>query len=261
MHVVPEFQTIVKEVGDEGKKGTSYIKPPYSVWSLEYGESDDLGMFNALAKEVISKKYALQFWDQFAEVFGMPLRIGKTSSQNKGDIVKIETMLEGMGSAAWGLFPEGTSLEIIESTRGDAFNVYDKRVSRANSEISKAVLGQTMTMDDGSSQSQATVHENVADNISESDTTDILAFCNEDLLPFLIMHGFPLTSDHQIAIDDSHQFTPKEMKDIEEMILKYYNVDEKHFIENYNVPITGKREQVNNQQQQQLGKGFFDDAS
>ena len=59
---------------------------------------------------------------------------------------------------SWGLFPEGTEIEIKETTRGDAFNVYDKRIDRANSEISKGVLNQTMTIDSGSSLSQSEVH-------------------------------------------------------------------------------------------------------
>lgn len=258
VHVCPEFQTVVKEVGGEGKKGTSYKENPYALWTLEFGESHELGMLNPLVKEVISKKFALQFWDQFAEIFGMPLRVAKTTSSDKKEHARIENMLEDMGSAAWALFPEGTTLEIKESTKGDAYNVYDKRVLRANSEISKAVLGQTMTMDDGASQSQAVVHEDVADSICDSDTQDVLEFCNEDLMPLLIIHGWPFTPDHQILIDDSHEFSPEEMKDIEEMLLGEYDVEPKYFIEKYNVPIIAKKSETTNPKTELAGtNGFF----
>ncbi len=255
MHVCPEFRTLKKDPGDEGAKGIKYDQPPYNIWAIEFGDNYDLGLLNAITKEAISKKYALQFWDQFAEIFGMPIRIGKTSSRDKKDLIRIETMLDNMGSAPWGLFPDGTTLEIIQTSQGDAFNVYDRRIDRANSEISKAVLGQTMTMDNGSSQSQAQVHEDVLDTVTEADAASILDFCNEDLIPFLLMHGWPISIDHQIMIDDSYQFSPKEMKEIEDMLLTHYDIDEKYFIENYNIPITGKK-QV--QQPTQLSRGFFD---
>ena len=44
-----------------------------------------------------------------------------------------------------------TEIEFVESGKGDAFNVYDKRIDRANSELSKLIIGQTMTIEDGSS--------------------------------------------------------------------------------------------------------------
>ena len=75
----------------------------------------------------------------------MPVRIGKTIVGIPGEHSKIERMLNEMGAAAWGLFPEGTEIEIKETSRGDAFNVYDQRINRANSEISKGILNQTMT--------------------------------------------------------------------------------------------------------------------
>ena len=73
------------------------------------------------------------------------------------EINKVEKMLADMGAAAWGLFPEGTEIDIKESSRGDAFNVYDRRIERANREMSKGILNQTMTIDDGGSL-QSQVH-------------------------------------------------------------------------------------------------------
>lgn len=86
------------------------------------------------------------------------MRIAHTSSPDESERRRIEEALQNMGAAFWSLFPEGTDIEIKESSRGDAYNVYDKRVDRCNSELSKAVLMQTMTIDSGSSLSQSEVH-------------------------------------------------------------------------------------------------------
>lgn len=240
-HVCPEFGVLLKEPADEPKKGISYTKPPYTNWSIGVGDPFDIGELNAVAKETISKKYVLQFWGQFAEIFGIPIRVAKTGSRDKKDQDKIEAMLEDMGSAPWGLFPEGTSLEIIETTRGDAYKVYDVRVQRANSEMSKAILGQTMTMDDGSSRSQAQVHEHVADDIAEYDSTQMLDINNDQLIPFLNIHGFGF-GDNKFAWDDTYEFSPSEMKDIENMLLNNYDIDPQYFTKKYGIAITGKKQ-------------------
>ena len=66
---------------------------------------------------------------------------------------KLEAALEKMGAAQYIVTSDGTEIEIKESSRGDAYNVYDRRVDRCNSELSKVVLNQTMTIDDGSDMS------------------------------------------------------------------------------------------------------------
>lgn len=240
-HVIPEYHVIIKEVMDESKDGLDYEMPPFSDWCIPVGEPSDLGLLLPVSKNTISKKYALQFWDQFAEIFGMPIRIGKTSTRNTKDINKMETMLEDMGSAAWGLFPEGSSIEIIESTKGDAYEVYDKRIVRAEKGMSKAINGQTMTMDDGSSKSQAQVHENVSDDLAEADSDLIRDTVNDDLIPFLIKHGFPLKETDTLEWDDTHEYSPSEMKEIEEMILKYFDVNPDFFKDKYGIDIIGKK--------------------
>jgi hypothetical protein len=244
-HVCPEYGVLLREASDDPKKGIPYRGTPIMDTCIEVGDTHDLGELDSVAKEAISKKFILQFWDLFAEIFGMPLRVAKTTSRDPKDHTKIENMLEAMGAAAWGLFPEGTTLELKESKQGDAFEVYDKRIERANSEMSKAILGQTMTMDNGSSKSQAEVHENVADEVAEDDRDFIRDVVNDDLFPFLIKWGFPV-KNLIFEWDDAREYTPEEMKEIEAMLLDYFDIDPEYFIEKYNVKIIGKKETIGN---------------
>lgn len=241
-HVSPEYGTLLKNASDDPTKGIVYRGTPMMNWAIEVGEKRDLGELNSPAKEAISKKYVLQFWDAFAEIFGMPIRTATTNSRDPKDKAKIENMLDQMGSAAWGLFPEGTTLELIGNKQSDAYEVYDKRIVRANSEMSKSILGQTMTMDDGSSLSQAKVHENVADDVNDADRTFIHDVINDDLLPLLIKHGWPLKG-LRFEWDDSYYFSEEEMRQIEGMLLKHYEIDPNYFQEKYGVKITGTKQQ------------------
>jgi len=241
-HVTPEYGVIVKEIGDLPSMGIDYRSGDLAKWCIEAGDPQSLGLFLKLAPQAISKKNMLAFWDAFGELFGMPIRIGKTTSRDAKEITKVEKMLSDMGAAAWGLFPEGTEIEIKETTRGDAFNVYDKRIERANSEMSKGVLNSTMTLDNGSSRSQSEVHLEILQNVIETDADFIRDLVNNKLIPFMIMHGFPVKG-LRFDWDSSIDYTPSEQIAYEKMLLDAgYEIDKEYFNEKYNVKITGKKE-------------------
>ena len=172
----------------------------------------------------------------------MPMRVGTTTSQNPADRKQIEVMLEEMGAAGWAVFPEGTTVDIKESSRGDAYNVYDKRIDRANSEMSKGVLGQTMTIDNGSSHSQSETHLEVFDNICKADARLLEYVINDDLIPKMIRLGFPLV-DRSFAWDDAATYTPEQQRELERMLLQYFDIDPSYFIDKYKIDIIGKKEQ------------------
>ena len=244
-HVIPEFGVITKEAGDEHKKGIDYRNGKIAQWCIEAGKPKDLGLLLKCSPHSLSKKNMLAFWDSFGEIFGIPIRVGKTISRDPKEIAKIEKMLSDMGAMPWALFPEGTTMELIETARGDAFNVYDKRIERANSEISKAILNQTMTIDEGSSYSQSAVHLEIFNNVIEADADFMRDIINNKLMPFMIMHGFPVDG-YLFEWDDTVSYTPEQMRTIEQMLLTAgYEIDQKYFAEKYNIPITGKTEKPN----------------
>ncbi|MBR4962847.1 MAG: DUF935 family protein [Muribaculaceae bacterium] len=241
-HVIPEYGVIVKDRGDEWQRGISFREGEYSNWCIEVGDPYSLGLLLKCAPPCISKKNMLAFWDSWGEMFGMPVRIGKTTSRDAEEIDKMERMLADMAAEAWGLFPEGTDIEFKETSRTDAYNVYDRRIDRANSEISKGILAQTMTIDSGSSLSQSEVHLEVFKNIIDSDADMIRDVVNSKLLPFMVAKGFPVQGC-RFDWDDAVEFTPQEQINIEQMILNGgYEIDPKYFADKYNIPIIGKKE-------------------
>jgi phage gp29-like protein len=152
-----------------------------------------------------------------------------------------------MGPAAWGLFPEGTELSLVENTKGDAFNVFDRRIDRANSEISKCILGQTMTLDSGSSYSQSEVHLTVLKNIVERDADMVRDIVNGRLLPLMEKHGFKVSGVTFNWANDT-QYTPEQQLQMEQMLLNAgYEIDPKYFSDKYGVPVKGRKAMDNGQ--------------
>lgn len=253
-HVIQEYGVIIREQGDEWQTGIPYREGPMADWVIEAGKPKDLGLYLKAATQTIPKKNMLAYWDQFGEIFGMPIRIAKTSSRDPKDRSQIENMLSSMGAAAWGLFQDGTDIDIKETTRGDAFNVYDKRIDRANSELSKGILNQTMTIDNGSSLSQSEVHLEVFENVVEKDADLVKDIVNDQLLPRMAKHGFPVKGLH-FEWDNSIDYTPEQQLEYEKMILDRFEVDPKYLIDKYGVPITGVKKQP---EQAALARPFFD---
>ncbi|WP_418660382.1 phage portal protein family protein [Alistipes putredinis] len=239
-HVIQEYGVLVRDAGDDPRQGVSYRTGGLEKWCVEVGKPRDLGLLLKCVPQAFSKKNMLAYWDVFGEIFGMPIRIAKTAAQTGSERSRIESMLANMGAAAWGLFPDGTDIDIKESSRGDAFNVYDKRIDRANSEMSKGVLNQTMTIDSGSSLSQSEVHLEVFGNVCAADATMVKNIVNDKLIPLMIEHGFPLQG-LIFDWDEAASFSPAERREMERVVLQYYDVDPQYFIDRYKIPITAKR--------------------
>lgn len=241
-HVCPEYGVLLRNYSDSPDQGIPFREGLLSDWCVEIGGHNDLGLLLKCAPHALSKKNMTAYWDVFGEIFGMPMRVGTTTSQNPADRKQIEVMLEEMGAAGWAVFPEGTTIDIKESTRGDAYNVYDKRIDRANSEMSKGVLGQTMTIDNGSSHSQSETHLEVFNNICRADARLIEYVINDDLIPKMIKLGFPLAG-RTFVWDDAATYSPAEQRELERMLLQYYDIDPAYFTDKYKIDILGKKEQ------------------
>ena len=239
-HVIPEYGRVITNLGEDWRTGIDYHQPPFADWLIEAGKPDDLGLFLKAATQTIPKKNALAFWDTFAEIFGMPMRIAKTTLRDDKELKKMEEMMANMGTEFWGLFQEGTEIEVVESTKGDAFNVYDKRVERANSELSKLIIGQTMTIEDGSSLSQSETHLQVFENLVESDRDMLRDIINSQLIPRMVKHGFPLKG-LRFDWDYSVDYTPEQQRSYEELVLNNYEVDPSYFEEKYSMPVGERR--------------------
>jgi hypothetical protein len=240
-HVIPEFHRVIPNLGQDWRSGIDYHEAPYSDWLVEAGRCDDLGLYLKAATQTIPKKNMLAFWDTFGEIFGMPMRIAKTSSRDQKDIDKLDRMLRDAGASLSMVAPTDTEIEFVESGKRDSYNVYDKRVDRANSELSKLIIGQTMTIEDGSSLSQSQTHLEVFKNLVDSDCSTIRDTVNGQLIPRMVNHGFPLKGlrfDWDYAVD----YTPEQQKAYEEMVLSHYKVDPKYFEEKYSIPCEEKPE-------------------
>ncbi len=238
-HVIPEYGRIVADLGQDWTPGIDYREEPFAGWLIEAGRPDSLGLYLKAATQTIPKKNMLAFWDTFGEIFGMPMRIARTTSRDQTEIDRLDRMLREAGASLSMVAGQDTEIEFVESGKGDAYNVYDKRIDRANSELSKLVLGQTMTIEDGSSLSQSEAHLEVFQNIVAADCDMLRDVVNNQLIPRMVKHGFPVKG-MRFEWDDAVDYTPEQQKAYEEMVLQHYQIDPQYFAEKYGIPCREK---------------------
>src|SRR5690606_22031431 len=188
-NVVPNLKMVVPD-WSKADSTIIYDNTKYDAWLIEVN-NQNLGILNKIVPNLIWKRNIMQSWAEFCERFGIPLITATTLKQDTESLDLIDSMLTQLGEAAHAVFPEGTTLEIKEANRTDAYMVFDKYIERNNEEISKAITGGTMVSDNGSSKSQSEVHErNLEERIAPADRRHITFIINDELIPLLNAHGY-----------------------------------------------------------------------
>jgi len=154
-----------------------------------YGE----GLAHALYWPVFFKRNGIRFWMVYLEKFGMPTATAKLTQAQINDPEKVSlalSVLDAIQADSGVVVPEDFVIELIEASRSGTAD-YNTLKAGMDSAISKIVLSQTMTTDDGSSQSQATVHKGVRDEVVKSDADLLCASFNDQVVKQLVEINFP----------------------------------------------------------------------
>ncbi|MEO2064479.1 MAG: DUF935 family protein [Christiangramia sp.] len=190
---------------------------------------DHIGLLEKAAVYTILKRHSWGSWDEFEELFGIPIRIAKIASQSETVKNEVAGWLEEMGSAPYGVFPIGTEVDIKENSKSDAFNVFYKKIEALDKELSKLVLHQTMTTENGSSKAQGTVHENTLEEVIYADEKKMLAFLNKRLVPAMRKLGYNIPENAKISVEKTTD--PNKQINIDGVLMKNGYVLSKQYVE------------------------------
>lgn len=236
-YVVPERKVV--KLNPTDRKGIDYTKMPML---LEVGNRTNLGLLMKAAPIMLYKKNAMMAWSEYSEIFGMPILVGRTTSQDQADIDRMMAALRDLGSAARAIFQSGEEIDMKSDHRTDSYNVYNQLIERMNSEMSKLVLGTTGTTDmSKGSRAQAEVHERTGDDVIMADMRFVAGVVNEKLIPMLIKFGWNLTGKRFEYVET------RETDDLYKRALglaPFFELDPKWVQEQFGVMVTAPKEKV-----------------
>jgi phage gp29-like protein len=129
------------------------------------------GLARLAAPGYMCKAWSWRDWMAFADIFGLPMRVGRYGpGASKADISKLMAAVANLGSDAAAVLPDSTRIEFEQAANvAGAAEFFEGLANWWDKQISKGVLGQTMTADDGASMAQAKVHNEVRLDLLEAD--------------------------------------------------------------------------------------------
>lgn len=125
----------------------------------------------------IFKKGGFTFWAEFIEKFGMPFLLGRLDSKKSDeDLEKFTEDLSLMvRNGVMAVKNDGNTKDTIEAieskSRGDSSGAYKAYKDAMNIEMSKAILGETLTIENSESGSQAATkfHKEILEDLQDED--------------------------------------------------------------------------------------------
>lgn len=141
----------------------------------------------------LGKYFNFQDWQAFNEIFAIPGRVGKyKDGASKTDIENLENAVHNYGSDASAVISEMTEILFPEAQKYGSINSFESLETNCNKNISKAVLGETLTSDIGSNGSRAAaqVHDGVRIEKIRADAYYIKRIINQQLIQPLLSYNF-----------------------------------------------------------------------
>jgi phage gp29-like protein len=189
---------------------------------------------------VTMKRNGQRFWIKFIEKYGMPFLVAKhPRGTDKSENKNLLNMLEAMVHDAVAVIPDDSSVEIQEAAKTSSSEAYEGLIDKMNAEISKAILGQTLTTEINNKGSFAAskIHMEVKKEITDADKRIVertlnqliqwiyeLNFAGQSDIPVFTMYeeedvDLTLAQRDKILADAGVKFTKK-------YLMKTYGFDE-----------------------------------
>ncbi|MCX7718805.1 MAG: DUF935 domain-containing protein [Candidatus Sumerlaeaceae bacterium] len=196
------------------------------------------------------KKNNVKFWAVYNEKFGAPTAVARYgSAATSEELDRLTSVLESLQSDSGVLLPEGVALEFLEARRSGATNTYREFADWCNDEISKLVLGQTLTTGEGrrsGSMALGTVHDRVRRDYLAADAQALGAALTAQLVRWIVDFNFgPAQAAPRLVFDvsDSAEFL-EELKVDEQLVRMGVALPSGYFHEKYRRPVPGPGERA-----------------
>lgn len=131
------------------------------------------GLLRVSAMAYLGKHFAMKDWMVFSELFGMPVRVARyepsASAEEKRELLAV---LQSMGTDAVAVISKAVEVQLMEAGQGKAPPPYEHICNFFNRELSKAWLGQTLTIETSGATgtfSTAQIHNEVRLDLRQDD--------------------------------------------------------------------------------------------
>lgn len=226
----------------EYPSGISFPENKFVIhkYKARSGHTSRAGLLRVIAWMYMFKNYDVKDWISFCEVFGIPLRLGKyNSAASEDDKKALLEAIYSLGSDAAGIIPDTATIEFIESNKTSTVEIYEKFARYADEQISKVIVGQTLTADSGGgSYAQSKTHNDVRHDLTVADAKSLASTIKRDIIRPLVLFNFgedvPIPT---IQFDCGDEDNLKETVTIYDTLFKMgLKIPERHLYKKFAIP-------------------------
>lgn len=222
---------------------------------LFVGSPSDLGLLAKAAPWVIYKRNTTGDWSQFSEIFGMPIQEYIYDSDDEESRQRAMEDAANTGSLAQFFHAKDTEFKLTEAgNKTGSADVYERLCERCNNEISKLVLGNTLTTESSENGTQAlgTVHKKVEDKVAQADKNYVLNVLNYDMSDIFAHMGIN-TAGGVFCFPEKKETDSTTKLNIITTLKKNFNlpVSDEYLYEEFGVEKPDNYEQIKKEQDEQ----------
>ena len=243
---MPNFDTkkgiIVKTNGDE--TGWPYKEGLYADYYLQIGRDRDLGILSQMAPVILAKKLAMGSWLDFVEKYGIPPLFITTEREDERRLNELFDMATNFKAANFMIGRGAEKFEIPNITSTNSQSVFDTLIERANSEISKRILGGTGLTDEKGFVGSVEIQYQLAKDRFESDKLFLANLINQELIPRLIKLSpfYAPLQGHYFEWDNAETFDSNKIADLVVKLGPFFHIDPEQIEQKTGIKILGVKE-------------------
>lgn len=182
-----------------------------------------LGLGHQLFWPVFFKRKGVGFWLGALEKFGQPTALGRyPPGTPEAEQDKLLAALQAIATDAGVTVPDGMTIELLEAKRGGTFDSYRDLAQYMDAEISKIVLGETLTTAVGESGSRALgdVHNEVRLELTRADADQLSRTLNSTLVRWIVELNLPSAPPPRLWWDVSEPEDLKALADRDRLLVE-----------------------------------------
>lgn len=222
-HVRPDLGGVVKQEYDR-QAFKFWDQQPYKTSTI-YIFENVLGKLNKCVRWWIYKTEVARIWAKYNQMFGTPPIVAKTALKDTTRKKNAINMLKSWIKTRWLVADKEDEIVPFGSNdTGSGQQYFENFINLCNKEISKALLGSTMVLEDGSSRSQSEVHLTNTDRFIKS-LCRKSSYVSKELINRLNKIGFPVPKSAKIIWEYSEKTTMKDKAIILDIIKKNFDID------------------------------------
>jgi hypothetical protein len=197
-HIKTHLRRITKN--ENGDEGTQYDERP-NIWILH--KEGEYGLYWKASFYAIYKRANWGDWAQYAEIFGMPVRVIEYDPEDEQAKIELDEILEESGSAMCIKIPRGCGFEMKDgkASNGDG-QLFERMKDSLNAELSVLILGNTETTTNGKTGTGAKseIHQEQQLEYTKDDLKYMVNMLNSDeFIAILKSYGYPVDGGHFVV--------------------------------------------------------------